>query len=194
MKRASALALLVMTAAISAESPAVPEGLWIYHGEWEYAPKEINEDGDIHKVANAAIINLCPNGGFRLATGVIYQSTKSPGVQIGVSDGLAIYSGSWSRSSGGIRVEYRLVSAEFRNTLDDAVAAAKRAAVLVPGDGKLTFPFTSISGKIYPLTFTPAASYEKEVGDEFVECARKREPPPVPPRRRTGGDRGDGTS
>jgi hypothetical protein len=53
-------------------------GLWIYHDKWEYAPAELNEKGDIHKIASAAVVNFCPHGVFHMATGVIHQSTRVP--------------------------------------------------------------------------------------------------------------------
>lgn len=168
--------LIAAEAALAGDAPAPVDGLWIHHADWQMAPAEINEDGNIHKFANAAVLNFCPNGAFRMATGVIYQSTKSPDVQIGASDGLAIYRGTWVQTANGIAVEYQLVSAEFADLLHDPVAAAKRTATVEMIGRKLGFPFTNIIGKVYPLSFIPAARYEKRVGDEFVECVKSQAP------------------
>jgi hypothetical protein len=150
------------------------EGLWIFHGEWQFAPDEINEDGDIHKSATAAVMNFCPQGEFHVATGVIYQSTKSPEVVIGARDGLAIYAGRWTRDGASIHVEYRLVSAElqFRRMpgnvpLDDGV---ERRSSMEFREGLLRFPFITRTGKTRQMDFLPAARYEKRVLDDFVAC------------------------
>jgi hypothetical protein len=161
---------LICVAQADALTPSIA-GLWIHHGDWEFAPKEINEDGDVHTSANAAVINFCPNGEFRMATGVIYQSTNSPGVAIGASDGLAIYSGRWSKEGDAARVEYRLVSAEIRRIPDDLNPSVVHAATLNLVDGLLYFPFTTRSNTPWPLEFLSAARYEKIVEDEFVECS-----------------------
>lgn len=149
------------------------KGLWIHHEKWDYAPKEINEGGDVHKSASAAIVNFCPRGVFRLATGVVYQSTKNAHAGIGSSDGLAIYSGTWSVMEDAIRVEYRLVSAEFANLRDDPEVRRTHVAELVRKKGRLRFDFATVFGKTWQLDLIPAARYEKKLEDWHVECPAK---------------------
>jgi hypothetical protein len=191
MRRLLQLAAVTLSAAATGGSPPL-QGLWIQHDEWQYAPKEVNEDGDVHKFASAVVMNFCPNGVFHMATGIIYQSTKSPTVQIGASDGLAIYLGTWRETPPGIAVQYRLVDAEFADLLSDSIASASHAAQPTWVNGRLVFPFTNVVGKVFALRLTPAARYEKRVVDEWVRCEPRRPDPPVPPTPRTGGDRGRG--
>jgi hypothetical protein len=188
MRRLAVLTAMMLSAAANA-GPQPLQGLWIHRDEWQYAPQELNEDGDIHKAANAAVLNFCRKGVFRMATGVIYQSSKSPSVQIGVSDGLAIYLGTWAETPDGITVRYQLIDAEFHNLIDDPVASAPHTAQPTWEGGRLVFPFTNSAGKVFPLPLTSAARYEKSVIDKWVECERKAIPPPPKPRR-AGGDPG----
>jgi hypothetical protein len=72
MKASAALTglLLGLNCVAQGEAPTPSiAGLWIHHGDWEFAPKEINEDGDIHKSANAAVVNFCPNGFVECSAG-----------------------------------------------------------------------------------------------------------------------------
>jgi hypothetical protein len=176
-KRAAIIvAALASMCSARADAPsAPPAGLWIHHGEWAFAPKEFNENGDIHQNADAAVINLCPQGEFKMATGVIYQSTKSPYVMIGASDGLAIYSGRWTRDGSSIRVEYRVVSVEFE--IPRKGEERERRPLLTGTLGavrdRLRFPFITRSGTIHTMDFIPAARYEKIVEPEFVQCRMK---------------------
>lgn len=156
-----------------ADAPsAPPAGLWIHHDEWVVG---FRENGNIHKSAAAAVINLCPQGQFNMATGVIYQSTKSPYVMIGASDGLAIYTGRWTRDGSSIRVEYRVVSVEFEipRKGEERERRPLLTGTLSPVRDRLRFPFITRLGKIHAMDLIPAARYEKLVEPEFVECRNK---------------------
>ena len=166
-----ALSVLLMTMAAHAGDSTSIGGLWIHHDGWQLGPA--NEDGDVHKWANAAIMNFCPRGEFRISTGVVYQDSKSPGVQIGASDGLAIYRGRWRLDAGKILVEYKLTDAEFRDLLADPVASASHSTELRFAADRLEFPFTNTRGKTWPMIFTHSTRYEKFLGDEFVTCRAK---------------------
>ena len=170
--RASFLGLLVtLSCAAQAGAPAPPiAGLWLHHEKWEFAPEEINENGNIHKSALAAVMNFCTDGEFRMATGRMYQSSKSTTVEIGASDGLAVYSGLWWMAGDAIRVEYRLVSAEIRRVPDDLHTGTVHVGMLNRVDGLLRFPFVTRSERTRDMDFMPAARYEKTVVDEFVSC------------------------
>jgi hypothetical protein len=172
--RTCALLALVAPASMAADPPAKILGLWLHHDAWELAPASVRETNPGSKSASAAMINFCPRGELRLATGVVYQSDGSDGVGIGASDGLAIYRGRWSLKGDVIVVEYRLVSAEFGNLSNDPVASAKRNGELRPKGRKLDFPFTTIRGKTWPLELTAARDYGKQLEDWHVEC------PPTP--------------
>jgi hypothetical protein len=189
IRRLVAIALLASTAG-AGEAPRMA-GLWIQHDAWKYWPQEDDEDGDVHKSATAAVMNFCADGAFGLATGVIYQSKKSPSVQIGASDGLAIYRGTWTTSAGRVSVNYRLVDAEFADLMTDPVASAPHSAEFAVAAEKIAFPFTNVGGKKFVLTFTNAARYGKQVLDEWVGCEPRKPPPPPPAPRRSGGDRGN---
>ena len=172
MKRIVVITLFA-TATMAADAPCI-EGLWIQHDEWRYAPKDISEDGDVRKNADAAVMNFCAGGEFRLATGVIYQSKKSPVVMIGASDGLAIYRGTWRQAARRVSLTYRLVDAEFADLMSDPVASAPQSAEFDTNAERIDFPFTSVFGKPSRLRFTPAARYEKRVLDEWVKCGPKQ--------------------
>ena len=164
------VSLLIAASALAADSAPLVSDLWIYHDVWEFAPRDMNEGSDIHKFASAAIVNFCPRGQFRVATGVIYQSTKSPAVGIGASDGLAIYSGRWQRVGDRISVEYWLVSAEIETIPDDLKTPKTHVSELTLVKGRLRFPFTNRAGRTRELNLLPAVLYEKQVDPEFAEC------------------------
>jgi hypothetical protein len=172
--RTALAALLAAFACVArADAPSV-NGLWIHHGKWQFAHDEFNERGNIHKNADAAVMNFCPNGVFRLATGVIYQSTRSPRVVIGASDGLAIYSGKWWKDGDTVRVEYRLFSAEFELHRP----GEREARPLLNGSPsfvgrRLQFVLTTRQGSTWKMEFQRASDYEKLVENDFVECSVK---------------------
>lgn len=147
-------------------------GLWLHHDEWTVMKAAPDDAGNVFKYANAAVLNFCPGGELRLATGVINQSTRSSAVVIGASDGLAIYRGRWSRVKGVIRVEYQLVDAEFADLLRDRVATERHTAELDIAKSRIRFPFVNVSGEPRSLEFSPAALYEKKVDDDFVTCPK----------------------
>lgn len=175
MKRALPM-LWVLTALAptmsSAAEPGYIPGLWLHHDQWRVMPRTSDDPGNTFKNANAAVLNFCPGGELRLATGVMYQSTKSREVVIGASDGLAVYRGRWSRVDGVIRVEYQLVDAEFVDLLRDPVATKRHSADLGPAQSRIRFEFINIFGKPWTLKFSPAALYEKKVLDDFVTCPK----------------------
>lgn len=104
---------LIATTAIASDAPPL-EGLWLHVSGWQLVPDGIYEDGDVHDYSNAAIMNLCPGGDLRVATGVVYRSKRDPTLALGPSDGLAIYRGTWSANGRGLSVTYRLDSAELQ--------------------------------------------------------------------------------
>lgn len=159
---------LLPALATAAEDPVT--GLWIHHEKWEIG---FEEKGEVHKSANAAVVNFCPGGVFRVATGVIYQSTRSPVVVIGASDGLALYSGRWWKSGETISVEYRLFDAEIRMVPDDVKSPETHIGKLTFAKGRLQFPFSTRFGKTWQMNLLPAARYEKKVDPDFVECPTK---------------------
>jgi hypothetical protein len=166
-----ALVALVPTALSAGEPDYIP-GLWIHHDEWTMERALPDEQGNIRKHAGAAVLNFCPGGELRLATGVIYQSTKSPAVVIGASDGLAIYRGKWARVNGVVRVEYQLVDAEFADLLSDRVATERHSTELKPAKSGIAFSFVGVSGESSTLNLSPAARYGKKVLDDFVTCGK----------------------
>jgi hypothetical protein len=157
--------------ASAADSPALL-GLWIHHEDWNFAPAEIQEDNPGAKWANAAMVNFCPDGVFRLATGVVNQSDGNRSTGLGASDGLAIYHGRWRIQHDVIMVEYQLTSAEFRELTQDPVASGKNTGEFRRDGRQLEFLFTTADGRRWPLKFTAAQNYEKELENWFVECDR----------------------
>jgi hypothetical protein len=163
--------MLFVAASTAAEAPTAG-GLWIHHDEWEFAPPEVNEDGDIRKSASAAVANFCADGRLRIVTGVIYQSLKSPEVVIGASDGLKIYAGLWAQDGAKVHAEYRLVDSEIGGPGTDSQLEVAKVSEATLRGGRLSFPFRAVSGQFWNLKFVAAARYEKRVLDEFVECTK----------------------
>jgi len=165
---------LLLAAAVARAADPMPSvlGLWIHHDKW-VLDGPADKDGDIHKVASAAVVNFCPRGIFRMATGVIYQSTRSPEVVIGASDGLAIYSGRWSAVGDTIRVEYHLADAEIPRVPDDLKNPETRVAELTFAKGRLHFPFITRSATVWQMSLLPSERYEKKVDPDFAECPPK---------------------
>jgi hypothetical protein len=158
---------------LSASEPDHIPGLWLHHDEWTVSRPAPDEQKNISKYASAAVLNFCTGGELRLATGVLYQSTNSSAVVIGASDGLAIYRGRWSRAGGRIHVEYQLVDAEFADLLQDRVATERHSADLNLAKAGIAFRFINVSGEPWAMKFSPAATYEKKVLDDFVTCTKK---------------------
>ena len=165
--------LLIAASALAADPAPLVDGLWIHHEDWEYAPADLHEKGDIYKYASAAVVNFCARGQFRMATGVITQSTKSPVVVIGASDGLAIYAGRWRKDGDRISVEYRLVSAEIMRIPDDLKSPKTHVSELTLVKGRLRFPFITRGERVWEMILRPAARYEKQVDPDFAECPPK---------------------
>lgn len=175
MKRRSRASWLLAALAPTMSFAATPDfipGLWLQHGEWTLRRGDPDDPDNVFKYADAAVLNFCPDGELRLATGVLNQSTRSSMVVIGASDGLAIYRGRWSRVNGVIRVEYQLVDAEFGDLLRDRVATQRHSTDLGLTRSRITLRFIGVSGTPSTLVFSPAASYEKTVGDDFVTCGK----------------------
>lgn len=173
ISRRLVILMLLVAASARGSDVQVPEGLWIHHDAWQFAPAEINEDGDIHRYANAALVNFCPDGEFRLATGTIYVSTKSLIAGIGASDGLTIYRGIWWHDGDSLVAEYRLVSAEIRRINGEDEKNILHQIEIHAAGTQFEFPFVTRTGETYPLKLMPAKGFEKELNDRFVECSSR---------------------
>lgn len=171
LRGVAALAIGLATYAGAADAPSVL-GLWIHHDEWNLAPPEIREDNPGARWANAAMVNFCPDGLLRLATGVVKQSDGNRSAGLGASDGLVIYHGRWRIQHDVIMVEYQPTSAEFREPTQDPGASGKNTGELRRDGKQLEFLFTTVEGRRWPLQLTSARDYEKELENWFVECDR----------------------
>ena len=173
--------LFVLAALLACrEHPAAPSpvGLWAWHEPWESAPEEIVKESGPQWTAPAVVIQLCPDGRFRMATGVFYRGGGR--VSLGSSDGLALYEGRWSQSAGQITAQYRLVDAEIRFTgIEKAMATEITDHPELRGN-RLFFTYRRPDdGRAVPMQLADAASLPDKLAPRFVECSgAKRGTPP----------------
>lgn len=178
------VAMLYALAALLAcrENPAAtsPVGLWTWHEPWESAPEWlIKESGVPQWNAPAVVIQFCPDGRFRMATGVFYRGGGYVG--LGPSDGLALYEGRWSQSADQITVQYRLVDAEIRFTGIEKVMATEVTEHPKLKRNRLLFTYRRPDdGHAVPMQFADAASLPDKLAPRFVECSGPK--PGTPPR------------
>jgi len=153
--------LAVWLAAVSA--PRL-ERLWVWHEAWEKPP-----EAELSATAPGIVLQLCSDGAFKMASGVLYQNKT--GASLGSSDGLRLYQGKWSQDASTVTLRYRLVDAEIRFTGYEEVLK-KEILVTTRLEGRmLRFPFQAPEvGKVFNLRFTPAEK-SLHVSDRFVECS-----------------------
>ena len=185
--------IAVLGVALAAAAPisftAEPEvvGVWAWHTDWQDAPPEIRaEPGQgIAATASALIASFCPDGTFRLATGVFWRHDH--GISLGASDGIALYRGTWSRQAKALTVRYRLVSAELVADREHFDSERKEDAVVEPiviGE-VVAFPHhwwgwgdRDPITKVFPLL--PQRDFQPTLDDRFVECGSETERLEVP--------------
>jgi hypothetical protein len=160
--------------------PAAPSpvGLWGWHEPWESAPEWIVKESGPQWSAPAVVIQFCPDGRFRMATGVFYRGGGHVG--LGSSDGLALYKGRWSQSADQITVQYRLVDAEIRFTGIEKIMATEITDRPELKGNHLFFTYRRPdNGRAVPMQFVDAASFPDTLDPRFVECSgAKRGTPP----------------
>lgn len=179
---APALTLAVALAA-SAETASERDvaGVWAWHDAWQDAPPEIrSEPGQrLAATASALIVNFCPDGEFRMATGVFWR--YDAGISLGSSDGIAVYRGSWSRRGEALVVSYRLVSAELAADREGFNAESQIDVAIEPAmiEGLLAFPHRWWWAAKSPVTtvyaLRPQRAFTPGVQDTFVQCAKDAE-------------------
>lgn len=144
-------------------------GLWGWHTAWESAPAEIVKETGPSWFAYATLVNFCPGGRLRIATGVLYRETGS--AALGPSDGLAVYEGRWSSSGETITATYRLVDSEIPFfDIDLAMRTEFTEHPRVQG-GKLLFAFRHVGTESsVPRRFKRATTPGEVLEDQFVSC------------------------
>jgi len=140
------------------------ERLWVWHEAWEKPP-----DVELSSTAPGIVLQLCSDGAFKMASGVLYRNRA--GISLGSSDGLRLYKGRWSQNGSTVTLRYRLVEAEIRFTGYEEVLKKEIVVTTRLEERVLRFPFQAPEGgKVFNLRFSPA---EKSVhlSDRFVECS-----------------------
>lgn len=163
-------ATLILTGVGSGASPADDAtGLWGWHTAWESAPAEIVKETGPSWSAYATLVNFCPGGRLRIATGVLYRGTGS--ATLGPSDGLAVYEGRWTSSGDTITATYRLVDSEIPFFgIDLAMRTEFTEHPRIRG-GKLLFAFHHYGKEsAAPRTFKRATTRGEALEDQFVNC------------------------
>lgn len=181
MKSATLMfALAVLLACRERPVGPSPVGLWAWHYPWASAPAEIVEDSGVPQwYAQAAVIQFCPRGRFRMATGVLYRSGGHMG--LGASDGLALYEGRWSQSADQITVQYRLVDAEIGFTgIEKAMATEVTELPELEGNNLLFTYRSPGNSRPWPMWFSAAASLPDKLAPRFVECSGAKPGTPAP--------------
>jgi hypothetical protein len=147
--------------------------MWAWHEAWESAPPEIVKETGPQWTAPGIAINFCPDGRFRMASGVFYRGSNR--ITLGSSDGLSLYEGTWSRDGAGVAVRYRLTEVEIQFT--GVEKAMMREYVDHPVLQRNAMSFTyhqPASGREFPLKFVRAETLPEKLGERFVECSRQR--------------------
>jgi hypothetical protein len=163
-------ALAVLLACRERPSSPSPVGLWTWHEPWKSAPEWLVKESGPQWNAPAVVIRLCPNGRFRMATGVFYRAGGN--VALGSSDGLALYEGRWSQSANQIMVQYRLVDAEIRFTGIEKVMATEITEHPELKGNNLLFTYRRPDdGRAIPMQLVDAASLPDKLAPRFVECS-----------------------
>ena len=166
---AAALCLLATCREAPAPPPS-PVGLWGWHEQWESAPPDIVKETGPQWAARGIVLRFCPNGRFRMSTGVFYRWPWS--IALGVSDGLTLFDGQWTQDAEGIVVRYRLVDAEIRwNGYDQAL---KRELIERPTfqNDALRFTYTNpMTLKRWRFRFIHGERMEAPLAARFAECA-----------------------
>ncbi len=172
--RCTGLFTVVCLAVASLGATPEPEllGIWAWNAKWEVAHKEL-ELGYAMATAPALIANFCPNGEFRMATGIFYRTDDS--IELGSSDGIETYRGTWIRTQDEFVVRYRLASAELIDS--ETFDREQRTEIVVEpafiGD-VLAFahrPRGVANPIAWVVALRSARDYEQHVRGRFVECA-----------------------
>jgi hypothetical protein len=172
MKRYAAPVILLTLLACSPGTPS-PAGLWAWHEPWESAPEEIVQDTGPQWTAPALVVRFCPDGRFRMASGVFYRAGGR--ISLGSSDGLRLYEGRWSKSWGRITVQYRLADAEIRFTgMKEAMDRELTEHPEIQGRNLLFTYRAPEGGREVPIRFEQAASLPDQLEPRFVECSGAR--------------------
>jgi hypothetical protein len=172
-------ALAALLACRERHAPPSPVGLWAWHEPWESAPEWLVQESGPQWTAPAVVIRFCPDGRFRMATGVFYRGGGHVG--LGSSDGLALYEGRWVQSADQITVRYRLADAEIRFRGIEKVMAADITEHPELKENNLLFMYRRPdNGRAVPMQFVDAASLPDKLAPRFVECSGAK--PGTPPK------------
>jgi hypothetical protein len=166
------IVLLALACTPQSKIAPSPAGLWVWHERWLSAPDWLVKESGPQWNAPGIVLRFCPNGRFRMATGVFYRGGGQ--ITLGSSDGLTLYEGIWASRSDGVVVTYRLVDAEIRFTgMEKAMATplTERPRII---DGALLFTYRRPDGRAIPLRFVFAKSMDEKVASRFVECGGAR--------------------
>jgi hypothetical protein len=162
------IVLLVLACTPQSKTVRSPAGLWVWHEQWLSAPDWLVKESGPQWNAPGIVLRFCPNGRFRMASGVFYRGGGH--MTLGSSDGLALYEGSWVNRPDGVTVTYRLVDSEIRfSGMEKAMATEWREHLGIAGDA-LLFTFHRLDGRAFPMRFVSAGSLGEKVASRFVEC------------------------
>lgn len=170
--RAAAAGLLLALFSCGRPDPQArsPAGLWVWHEEWVSAPEEIVEEFGPQWNASGALVRFCPDGRFRMATGILYRAGGTYG--LGASDGLTLYDGRWLAVENGVEVRYKLTEAEIQFRGYEQARAREIVERLAIGGSTLRFTYhRPPDDRRFELLFESAATAPERTTARFVECA-----------------------
>jgi hypothetical protein len=141
-------------------------GKWVHHGSWQ----EIPGDGPTPQKtwsAGAIVLRFCPDGTFLRVHGVLYRSWHH--TELGSSDGLEIWRGTWRLRESGVETRVRLIDAEISFT---GMQEAMRLDTVALGrirNGDLDLAFTS-GKRTFTTLFSRAKGLPSALSDRFLSC------------------------
>jgi hypothetical protein len=144
--------------------------MWEWNEPWQSAPDWIVKESGPQWNAPGVVLRFCPDGRFRMATGVFYRDQGH--FALGSSDGLALYEGRWSARENQITVRYRLADVEIRFSGMEKVMAAEFTEHPTINGNVLHFTYRRPdTGYAVPMSFKSASSLPDQLSARFVECS-----------------------
>jgi hypothetical protein len=146
--------------------------MWAWNEPWQSAPDWLIKESGPQWNAAGIVLRFCPDGRFRMATGVLYRGQGHVGV--GSSDGLALYEGTWSVEKDEITVRYRLVDVEIRFSGIEKIMATELTEHPTINGSVLHFTYhRPDTGRAIPMSFKAASSLADKLVQRFVECSAR---------------------
>jgi hypothetical protein len=144
--------------------------MWAWNEPWQSAPDWLVKESGPQWNAPGIVVRFCPDGRFRMATGVFYRGQGRVG--LGSSDGLALYEGTWSAEKDHVTVRYRLVDVEIRFSGIEKVMATELTEYPTISGNVLHFTYRRPdTGRAIPMSFKAASSLPDKLASRFVECS-----------------------